>query len=189
MKKERVWLALVLILVAVPFFTTISPVLGASINVQETELVNIYFFWGEGCPYCETAKPYLAEMANSNPNIMVHDFEIYNDAANRDLFFAFAEAYGIEPRAVPTFFIGERQWVGFNNNILAEMQQTVQTCLDSKCNDLGQALYTPSAQGDVGLEANNSGLRVPQAVIIIGSVVGFVALFFVVDRVFLKKKK
>ena len=189
MKKERVLLPLILILVAVPFFLVFSPVMGVSINVQEAEPVNIYFFWGEGCPYCETAKPYLAEMADDNPRVKVHDFEIYNDAVNRDLFFAFAEAYGIEPRAVPTFFIGERQWVGFNNNILAEMQQTVQTCLDSDCNDLGQDLYTPASQDDEGVEENNSGMRVPQAAIIIGSVIGLVALFFVVDRVILKKKK
>ncbi len=187
MQKERKLILLVILLAVLPFFSNVSPVIGVSINTQEVEPVNIYFFWGEGCPYCEQAKPILAEMAEENPNIRVHDFEIYNNSANRDLFFEFAEAYGIEPRAVPTFFIGERQWVGFNNNILAEMQQTVETCLAADCNDLGQALYTPTPQGEV--EANNSGFQVPKVVIVTGSVIAIMALFFVVDRVIINKKK
>ena len=37
--------------------------------------VPIYLFWGEGCPHCAVAKPYLERLAEGDPRIEVTPFE------------------------------------------------------------------------------------------------------------------
>ncbi len=86
----------------------------------------IYFFWGEGCPHCAAAKPFLAGLQEQYPQLEVQDYEVYNDLENREIFLAMAEKNGIEASGVPTFFLGEDVWVGFiENPIGVEIEQAV----------------------------------------------------------------
>jgi len=32
--------------------------------------VNVYFFWGQGCPHCEREKEFLADLAANRPEIL-----------------------------------------------------------------------------------------------------------------------
>jgi cytochrome c biogenesis protein CcdA/glutaredoxin len=131
-KRVRFWTFLALIPVLVGLITP-SP---SRVSAQSTG-ATIYIFWGEGCPYCEMAKTNLQPIAEQDPRISYKDFEIYNNLENRDLFMAFAAAYGMEPRYVPTIFIGERYWEGFSTDIQSEIETYLNTCLTSGCNDLG----------------------------------------------------
>jgi len=47
--------------------------------------VNIYFFWGEGCPHCEDEKQFLEKLEKKYPEIKVNDFEVWNNSENRKL--------------------------------------------------------------------------------------------------------
>lgn len=202
------WLLPLVILVSIAL--TATPAEGVSINAQESEPVNIYFFVGEGCPYCEIAKPVLAEIANQDPRINLYEFEIYNDAENRELFFAFCEVFGIEPRAVPTTFIADRHWVGYTDGILAEMQQTIQTCLEEPCPDLGRDIFQPPDQQDPAPPENGADIitvtpdesaeenrvrtlpligevNLPKILMIVGGFTGLAVVFMIVDRLLLKK--
>lgn len=105
----------------------------------------IYFFWGEGCPHCAAAKPFLAGLEEDYPQLEVKDFEVYENPDNRELFFAMAEKHGIEVSGVPTFFLGEDVWVGFiENPIGVEIEQTVAACVASGCPDAGAGVVTPA---------------------------------------------
>jgi cytochrome c biogenesis protein CcdA/thiol-disulfide isomerase/thioredoxin len=141
-KRLGFWCALLLIIVAIGWITTQA----SSVSAQNTD-VNIYYFWGEGCPYCELAKPVLQAMADENPRIGLDQFEIYYDEEARNLFYEFAAAFGFEPRAVPTTFIGERYWEGFTDNIKLEIETYINTCLAEGCVDKGQEILAgiPSA--------------------------------------------
>ncbi len=89
----------------------------------------IYFFWGDGCPHCATAKPFLAQLKQKYPGVQIRDFEVWNNAANRDPFIKMATKFGFEPSGVPTIFIGERYWVGFSENPLGrEIEAYVAAC-------------------------------------------------------------
>ena len=70
--------------------------------------VYIYFFWGEGCPHCATAKPFLENLADRYPEVEIRSFEVYNSPENQALFREMAAAHGFEPRYVPTIFVGEQ---------------------------------------------------------------------------------
>jgi glutaredoxin len=118
----------------------------------------IYFFWGEGCPHCAVAKPFLQTLADNNAQTELMAFEVYYNAENYLIFDAMARAYGFEPRAVPTILIGEKYWEGFSDNIQNEIQQEVDRCLVQGCEDLGESLLAAYPQDQ---NANPTGTETP----------------------------
>jgi len=90
--------------------------------------VDIYFFWGDGCSYCAMAKTFLQDLADKNaPAVQLHSYEVWNHPENEELMNRFATAYHIKARSVPIFFIGNQTWVGWTDQIKAEIEETVHT--------------------------------------------------------------
>ena len=134
--RELFWR--LLIFLGIVFFLALIPQ-QAPVSAQENE-VNIYLFWGEGCPHCAAAKPFLEQLAAENPQINFFDFEVYNHAESVDLFLAFGDAYNFKPQYVPTIFVGGRYWEGYSEAIGQEIQAYVGQCLQQGCEDPGKAV-------------------------------------------------
>ncbi|NPV57397.1 MAG: thioredoxin family protein [Anaerolineae bacterium] len=100
----------------------------------------IYMFWGNGCPHCALAKPFLEDLAQRHPEIEVQMYEVYYDETNLDLFRAFSAAYGFEPNAVPTIFMGEQYWVGFSDALGEQIETATLACAASGCQNKGAAV-------------------------------------------------
>ncbi|MFP4523824.1 MAG: glutaredoxin domain-containing protein [Candidatus Woesearchaeota archaeon] len=111
--------------------TAVTPV-AAQEGQSET---TVYFFWGEGCPHCATEKPFLEEMEQEYPEVEVKMFETWKNPENAGLFQELARAYGFQARGVPTTFIGEEHWVGYNDAMGEEMEAAVQDCIENGCPD------------------------------------------------------
>jgi len=79
------------------------------------EKVNLYLFWGEGCPHCAKEKNYLAELIKQDPDIVLHEFEVYKDVEGRSKFVEATEKLNIETNGVPLLIIGDKYIVGFMN--------------------------------------------------------------------------
>lgn len=108
-----------------------------SVVQQSDNEVVIYFFWGDGCPHCAKAKPILEGLATQYPSVKLYEFEIYYNEDNQKLFSDMGAAYGIEPRYVPTIFIGDTVWEGFADEFAQEFTSKVETCLTESCEDKG----------------------------------------------------
>ena len=106
-------------------------------SAQAEQPVAIYFFWGDGCPHCAKAKPFLEELTQKYPNVEVRAFEVWYVEQNQTLFKMMAAAYGFEPTAVPTIFIGDRHWVGYAEQMAPEIEAAVATCAAQGCRDAG----------------------------------------------------
>lgn len=133
-------------------------------QVMEQHTVYVYFFWGEGCPHCASEKTFMKDLARRYPQIKVEDFETWNHKENHALFIKIADAFGFEPRGVPTTFIGERYWIGFNEAMGAEMEAYAVACLESGCQDAGAGIIPghKAAGSTVVAEATQTGtLKVP----------------------------
>ncbi len=140
MKHKRSLFIFILCVITVAFFAISTQVYGMDHPSQQDDQVDIYFFWGEGCPYCLLAKPVLEQVAEQNPRVNLHNFEIYHDQDNLELFFAFCDAYGIEPRAVPTTFLADQHWIGYSDDVQIAIEKTIENCLESACPNLGEGL-------------------------------------------------
>jgi thiol-disulfide isomerase/thioredoxin len=99
--------------------------------------VAIYLFWGDGCPHCAAAKPFLNELTQRYANTELRAYEVWYVPENQDLFQKMAAAYGFKPSGVPTIFIGNQYWEGYSDQIGQEIETAVKNCSESGCPDRG----------------------------------------------------
>lgn len=109
----------------------------AAPSTQAEQPVAIYFFWGDGCPHCAKAEPFLEGLTQKYPNVEVRAYEVWYEERNQALFKLMAAAYGFEPTAVPTIFIGDRHWVGYAEQMAPEIEAAVAACAAQGCRDAG----------------------------------------------------
>ena len=81
---------------------------------SEKGVVNIYMFWGDGCPHCEKQWEYLEEIAKEYPNdFKVYGFELWYTKSNKEVLKTFYKAVGDEEiTAVPYTVIGDKGYRG-----------------------------------------------------------------------------
>lgn len=145
---------------------------------QEEEDADLVLFYGAGCPHCAAERIFLAGLQEEFPELVVVEYEVYNDAANQDLFRETLAGFGMEPRAVPTTIVAGRVWVGFSDAMAAELRQAAAEVLagrpaeraeDEEDEVVGSELVHVPLLGDV--EVAEQSLLV--STIVIGFVDGF----------------
>ena len=104
--------------------------------------VHIYIFWGEGCPHCAVAKPFLEGLETKYPGVYIHDYEVYYSQENADLWYKFAAKYNFEPTGVPNIFIGPYYLQGYTEAVNEQFEQVVVECLQNGCQDPGEGIVT-----------------------------------------------
>lgn len=132
----------ILLIMLISAFLLATSAVSAAPHVQSTPPTNaqpvaLYFFWGDGCPHCAKAKPFLAALAQQYPTVEVRAYEVWYNVENQQLFQKMAAAYGFEPAGVPTIFIGDRYWEGYAEPLAAEIESAVAICVQQGCRDAG----------------------------------------------------
>jgi thiol-disulfide isomerase/thioredoxin len=79
--------------------------------------VYLYMFYSYDCPHCKKAHAFLEEVKKQYPQLIVHQYEIKKNKNNVQLFRAAAKEYNVKPQGVPTIFIGNKNFVGFDENV------------------------------------------------------------------------
>lgn len=87
-------------------------------NIQkEKGKVNIYLFWGDGCPHCKEEKEFLSSIENSLGNLFnLHTYEVWYNAENRKIMNVFGAYNNKVVKGVPYTVIGEKDFSGFSEN-------------------------------------------------------------------------
>jgi len=62
-----------------------QPVLAQSSAAKQHKVV-IYLFWGDGCPHCAAAKPFLNELTQRYANAELRAYEVWYVPKNQDIF-------------------------------------------------------------------------------------------------------
>lgn len=100
---------------------------------EDSEKVQVYFFYGEGCPHCAKEDAFLETMLDKYPELEVKKFETYNTPENWYFYQAMAAAYNISANGVPGMFVGEQSWVGFSDDLGVEMENFIADCIENGC--------------------------------------------------------
>ncbi len=135
--------------------------LAQQITPDPDPIVPIYFFWGDGCPHCATAKPFLERLDQASDRVVLHSYEVWFVPENQDLFTRMTAAQGFEPRGVPTIFIGEKYWEGYSDGLQPEIQAVLNACLAIGCPDPGAGII-PGAPA--GIAASPTTVPTPEAI-------------------------
>lgn len=110
--------------------------------------VNLYLFWGEGCPHCAREKVFLNEIKDNYPNLKINAFEVYNNSTNQEYFKKTAETLKENASGVPFTVIGDEVFIGFNESITpGEIEERIKRCSEFSCPDLVNAIVFESKTG------------------------------------------
>jgi rhodanese-related sulfurtransferase/glutaredoxin len=121
----------------------------------DTTQVRIYEFWGQGCPHCAAAAPFLDSLEEEYEGVELHKYEVYYDVGNQNKQQEVAEALGKgdENLGVPYTIIGDEVFNGFDNadGIGVEMKERIEFCLTNQCSDkTGEVLgFAPLGKTEV----------------------------------------
>jgi thiol-disulfide isomerase/thioredoxin len=108
-----------------------------------TGSVGVYFFWGDGCPHCAQAEPFLESLAQREPRMVLRSYEVWYHKENQAILQAMADRAGFEPQYVPTILIGSRYWEGYDARVAQEMESALAACLQNGCPDPGAGIVSP----------------------------------------------
>jgi len=123
----------------------------------------IYLFWGDGCPHCAAAEPFLEELTRRYPNVELRAYEVWYARENQKVFTDMAAAFGFQPQGVPTIFIGDRYWVGYSDRTAQEMEAVVSACVQNGCKDAGAGIVPlPATQTPTSAPATELPTSVPE---------------------------
>lgn len=101
-----------------------------------SEKAVMYFFWGDGCPHCAAAKPFIADMEAKHPELEVKRYEVWHNSTNAALFQRMAALYNTKPSGVPTFFIGGEVLTGYDEEYRkVELESLIKKCIQRGCPD------------------------------------------------------
>ncbi|OIP98168.1 hypothetical protein AUK40_01895 [Candidatus Wirthbacteria bacterium CG2_30_54_11] len=118
------------------FFVGISS--ARPVYAREDRTVDLYLFWGDGCPHCADEEEFLATLKEQIPELVVHPYEVWNSQENTALMEQFATAYEYEVRGVPVTIIGSFPPIsgfGTAQSTGQTIRGQVLTCVESSCID------------------------------------------------------
>jgi glutaredoxin len=116
-----------------------------SFALAQEKPLNLYFFWGNGCPHCEKEKIFLEKIKSNYPQVVINDFEIYNNIENAKLLQKIGQTINLDVRGVPLVIIGDKPLVGFLNEQTTgqQIQLLVEDCLKNQCPDSIASIIVP----------------------------------------------
>lgn len=116
--KNIVWFILVLAIIG---------------SAEAANKVDVYFFYGQGCPHCAKEEIFLENMQEKYPEINVYAYEVYSNNENRMLFESYSAMVGESVQGVPTTFIDRKAHIGFSDSIGLEIENEVKRCIEESC--------------------------------------------------------
>ena len=121
MKKD---LILKIILSVLLFGVIVISMILTNNNMKDP--INVYLFWGNGCPHCEHAKEFFNELDKEYGDYYnLVDYEIWYDEGNKQLYNKVTERLGDTASGVPFIVIGDETFRGYSSLIDQEIIDTI----------------------------------------------------------------
>lgn len=94
---------------------------------KEKGKVNVYLFWGNGCPHCAEELSFLENMDEKYKNMInLYPFEVWYNEKNAELLDLFAEAKNEKVTGVPYIIIGSKSFKGFGESLKDTLLKTIE---------------------------------------------------------------
>lgn len=95
--------------------------------VYDENKLNIYLFWGKGCPHCEEAWKFLNRIAPKYyDKIHVYGFEVWNSEENQKIMNEFKDKLNIsKDSGIPLTIIEDKYYIGYDESYNDEMLKLI----------------------------------------------------------------
>ena len=153
--------------------------------------INIYFFWGEGCPHCEKEEVFLNKIEEKYDDVRVYDYEVWGSRENLNLMKEFGRRLNADVRGVPFTVIGENYIIGWLNDEYTgkQVEDAIDCARNNRCTDLGVEILNPVQEKEereeqvIGIpdrmklpligEIETKNFSLPLLTVVLGSIDGF----------------
>lgn len=114
-------------------------------EINESQKVNVYFFWAEGCPHCKAEEPFLKSLEQKYENVEVHDYEITGSRENAELLRRVGTELDVHVSGVPFTVVGTQHFTGWHSEDTtgAAIEEAVRCAMENQCLDVVGSLTTP----------------------------------------------
>jgi len=103
---------------------------GVSIASAQHQVIDVYFFKSETCPYCKKLAETIEQAKSIYPNLQVNELDVINEEDSRVLLDKMLQAYNTSYMGVPIVFIGETVVQGYDPDKLLD---ELRTCYQAGC--------------------------------------------------------
>jgi thiol-disulfide isomerase/thioredoxin len=153
-------------------------------DLGQVQPVEIYFFYGDGCPHCADEEEFFEGLLERYPNVTIHEFEVWKNEENRKLLNDIGSALGAKISGVPFTIVGNKYFSGYSSHETtgAMIEEIVAECTENYCEPLisgdstegGEAAFeTDKVTVPIIGEVNLKGLSLPAITVILGVLDGF----------------
>ncbi|TVR60276.1 MAG: hypothetical protein EA422_14140, partial [Gemmatimonadales bacterium] len=94
-------------------------------SVQDAGSATLWYFWREGCPFCDQAEPWVEALDRRFPELTVQKVGVTRDPMAQAVFVRMMEERGQRASAVPTFILDDEVWVGFSEPLAEDIENAV----------------------------------------------------------------
>ena len=94
--------------------------------------VNVFVFWGDGCPHCKKEGKLLDSLEEKYENINIYRFEVSGDSQNAEYLTEVKKLFDETSGGVPYTVIGTETFLGYNSYVGEKLEKTIQNYLDIK---------------------------------------------------------
>ena len=145
-------------------FSFISPLTLAQ-ETNNSEEVNIYFFWAEGCPHCSNEKVFLNNLEQKYDNLDIHPLEVTKSRENAELLTKAGKELNADVSGVPFTIVGEQYFIGWYNEETTgkAIEEAINCVVKNHCVDVVSDLITSVTQEEqpIGKKSIPEKLNLP----------------------------
>lgn len=111
--------------------------------------LNIYLFWGNGCPHCAKEKTFLLKILPDYPTVTLNQYEVYYSSNNAELMQKVADKIDVDAGGIPFLIIGDQEFVGYSDGTTdKEIESRIKYCLNNSCPDSVNSIINPFKNDD-----------------------------------------
>lgn len=126
--------------------------------------VDLYFFYGEGCPHCAKEKILLNRLEKEDKRVQIHRYEVWSNKENAKLMSDLSKEYGWNVRGVPFTVVGNQTISGYLNDETTGKQiiDAINKCSEIECkNPVTSFLNKEEVKNEGNAGANIDQIKVP----------------------------
>lgn len=107
-------------------------------DINASEKINLYFFYGDGCPHCAKEEVFFEKLEKEEENIEIFYYETWKNRENAELLKKVAKKLGVEVGGVPFLVIGDKTVVGFYSEETTgeKIRRIINDYKEEECSDV-----------------------------------------------------
>ena len=110
-------------------------------DIASNDKLNIYFFWGKGCPHCEELSKLFYKIRHKYGKYYnLYTLEVWENTDNATLMDKFGSKLNVKTNSVPFLVIGDKTFTGYNSSKDDDIINTIKEQLNKEHIDIYKEL-------------------------------------------------